>query len=179
MKLIIASDIHGSLTAAQALAQAVERHQPDRLLLLGDLLYQGPRNVTPADYDPGQVIPLLNSLKDIVLAVRGNCDSEVDQMVLSFPITADFAWLITEKATLFATHGHVYDPDTWPLRPGEYFVSGHTHVAGRHEAAGHICLNPGSMGIPKGGTPAGYMTFDGLAFRWHRLNGEIYDTLEL
>ncbi len=179
MRLIIASDIHGSLDAARSLAAAVDRHSADRILLLGDLLYQGPRNDLPPDYSPKDVIPILNSLTPLILAVRGNCDSEVDRVVLDFPITADFAWLHLGKATLFATHGHVYDPDTWPLRPGEYFVSGHTHLAGRHEAAGHWCLNPGSMGIPKGGTPAGYMTFDGDAFLWHRLSGEVYDSLSL
>ena len=177
MKLIIASDIHGSLSAAQALQEAVAREGADRVLLLGDLLYHGPRNTLPADYSPKDVIPILNGMKDSLLCVRGNCDSEVDQMVLEFPIQADYAWIWAGKYNLFATHGHLYDPVTYPLRANEVFISGHTHIAGHWEENGRIRLNPGSMGIPKGDTPAGYMTWDGETFRWHHLDGTVYDTL--
>lgn len=177
MKLVIASDLHGSAGACRALAAAVARENPDRVVLLGDLLYHGPRNDLPADYDPKSAISILNSMKDLVLCVRGNCDAEIDQMVLEFPIMAPYAYLLLGNTAIFATHGHLYDPDTYALRPGEIFLSGHTHVSGHWFKAGKLCLNPGSMGIPKGGTPAGYMTCDGKTFRWHTLEGRLYDEM--
>ena len=162
MKLLIASDIHGAADWCGKLMEAIDLHQPDRVVLLGDLLYHGPRNDLPADYAPKQVISMLNGIAGNVLAVRGNCEAEVDQMVLDFPCMADYA-LMADPATghdLFLTHGHVYGAgkhnsiDNLPkLHTGDALVYGHTHIkvneAGPH---GTWLFNPGSVGIPKDGT---------------------------
>ena len=129
MKWMIASDLHGSYYYAQQLQQAFEREQADRLLFLGDLLYHGPRNDLPRDYAPKKVIPLLNSLAPRLLCVRGNCDAEVDQMVLDFPILADYALLYAGSRAVFATHGHHYNTSCPPpLAKGDILLHGHTHV---------------------------------------------------
>lgn len=162
MKLLIASDIHGAASCCARLIAAVEREQPDRVVLLGDLLYHGPRNDLPSDYDPKRVISLLNGIADSVLAVRGNCDAEVDQMVLDFPCMADYA-LLGDPLTghsLFFTHGHVYGAglhgsiDRMPkLHRGDALVYGHTHVKVNQENdLGVRLFNPGGVGIPKDGT---------------------------
>ena len=129
MKLVIASDIHGSAFWCRKLMEVAEREQPDRLVLLGDLLYHGPRNDLPRDYAPKQVIPMLSAWKDRILAVRGNCEAEVDQMVLPFPCMADYAVLEADGLTFYLTHGHLWNPDKLPpLTPGTVFLSGHTHI---------------------------------------------------
>ena len=118
MKLLIASDLHGSAYYCQKLLERIEAEQPDRILLLGDLLYHGPRNDLPRDYAPKQVIPMLNGLKDRIVAVRGNCEAEVDQMVLEFPVMADYTTLLLEEGKLlFATHGHKFNPENLPPLP--------------------------------------------------------------
>lgn len=172
MKLLIASDIHGAADWCSKLMAAIEVEQPDRILLLGDLLYHGPRNDLPADYAPKRVIAMLNSLADQVIAVRGNCEAEVDQMVLDFPCMADYSVLWdpdgTNPATgkpgreLFLTHGHLWGPGIHnsvdhmpPLPAGSVMVYGHTHKKVNEESAAHPgiwCFNPGSVGIPKDGT---------------------------
>ena len=167
MKLVIASDIHGAADWCDLLMRAIERESPDRVVLLGDLLYHGPRNDLPADYAPKRVIACLNSIADRVIAVRGNCEAEVDQMVLDFPCMADHNVLVDPTAeggtcTLFLTHGHVYGPgyhnsvDAWPTLPARSaLVYGHTHVKVSEESATHPgvwVFNPGSVGIPKDGT---------------------------
>lgn len=153
MKLLIASDIHGSAYYCGKLMQVIQREQPDRLLLLGDLLYHGPRNDLPRDYAPKAVIPMLSAHKDIIIAVRGNCDAEVDQMVLPFPCMADSHQLDVDGVTFYLTHGHHENPEQLPdLEPGSVFLSGHTHVK-MDEMRGHIrCINPGSVSIPKDGS---------------------------
>ncbi|MGN0978463.1 MAG: phosphodiesterase [Faecousia sp.] len=153
MKLVIASDIHGSAYWCEKLCQLVEEEKPDRLVLLGDLLYHGPRNDLPRDYAPKQVIPMLSQYKDIILAVRGNCEAEVDQMVLPFPCMADFSQLYADGVTLYLTHGHHHNPDNLPPLPeGTVFLSGHTHVKIDQIHSGIRCLNPGSVSIPKDGS---------------------------
>lgn len=153
MKLIIASDIHGSAYWCGKLAELVEAEQPDRLILLGDLLYHGPRNDLPKDYAPKQVIPMLSQYADKIIAVRGNCEAEVDQMVLPFPCMADFSQLLVEGKTLYLTHGHHHNPDNLPPLPkGSVFLSGHTHVKLDEVRNGIRCLNPGSVSIPKDGS---------------------------
>ena len=153
MKLVIASDIHGSAYWCSKLCQLVEAEKPDRLVLLGDLLYHGPRNDLPRDYAPKQVIPMLSQYKDIILAVRGNCEAEVDQMVLPFPCMADFSQLYAEGVTLYLTHGHHHNPGNLPPLPeGTVFLSGHTHVKIDEIRSGIRCLNPGSVSIPKDGS---------------------------
>ena len=153
MKLVIASDIHGSAYWCSKLCQLVEAEKPDRLVLLGDLLYHGPRNDLPRDYAPKQVIPMLSQYKDIILAVRGNCEAEVDQMVLPFPCMADFSQLYADGVTLYLTHGHHHNPGNLPPMPeGTVFLSGHTHVKIDEIHSGIRCLNPGSVSIPKDGS---------------------------
>lgn len=153
MKLIIASDIHGSAFWCSKLMDLVETEQPDKLLLLGDLLYHGPRNDLPRDYAPKQVIPMLSKYADRILAVRGNCEAEVDQMVLPFPCMSDSAQVLVDGTTMYLTHGHHHSPENLPPLPeGSIFLSGHTHVKLDVVKNGIRCLNPGSVSIPKDGS---------------------------
>ena len=159
MKLVIASDIHGAATWCERLVRAVDDIRPDYVALLGDYLYHGPRNDLPEDYDPKRVIELLSSMSPLVVAVRGNCDAEVDQMVLPFPIMADSNLLMDGDRRLFLTHGHVYGPglhnsvSRMPLLcPGDALLFGHTHVKACEVRDGVTLFNPGSVGIPKDGT---------------------------
>ena len=172
MKLMIASDIHGSAYYCQKMLDAFHREQADRLLLLGDLLYHGPRNDLPTAYDPKGVIALLNGKKEGILAVRGNCDTEVDQMVLEFPILADYAVLALPGNRLaYLTHGHRYhEQQPPPMMAGDILLHGHTHVAGITTCVGgQACLNPGSLSIPKGGTDPCYILLTDSGFALHRL----------
>ena len=178
MKLLIASDIHGSSRYCGELLRACDREKPDRLLLLGDLLYHGPRNDLPDGYDPKAVIPALNERKQGLLCVRGNCDTEVDQMVLDFPIMADYALLYSGGLRIYATHGHVWNPDHLPpLQSGDLLLYGHTHIPAWEERGGILCLNPGSVSIPKNNSPRGYMVFRDGVFEWKTLEGERYHLL--
>ena len=153
MKLLIASDIHGSAYWCRKLIEQIEAEQPDKVILLGDLLYHGPRNDLPKGYAPKEVIPMLSSLKEKILAVRGNCEAEVDQMVLPFPCLADYAMVEADGMTFYLTHGHLHNPDHLPpLQPGTVFLSGHTHIKQDILIDGIRCLNPGSVSIPKDGT---------------------------
>ena len=179
MKLFFASDLHGDLAAARAMADAFWREGAERLFLLGDLLYHGPRNDIPAGYDPRGVIALLSELKDKISAVRGNCDAEVDQMVLPFPIRADYAVLPLGEHVAYLTHGHLFDGGVpAEVLPRDILIEGHTHVAGMTTtASGIVCLNPGSVSMPKGGTPAAYMIYDSesATFTVHRLaDGSVF-----
>lgn len=152
MKLLIASDIHGSARAARDIARVFADEQPDYLVVLGDVLNHGPRNPLPPEYDPPQVAEILNGLSDRIIAVRGNCDSEVDQMMLSFPCLAPYALIADEMGAIFCTHGHLYTPDTMPLAGVSLFMSGHTHVkVDEMRADGLHVLNPGSCALPKDG----------------------------
>ena len=153
MKLLIASDIHGSAYWCGRLMEEIRREDPDRILLLGDLLYHGPRNDLPRDYAPKKVIPMLSAVEEKILAVRGNCDAEVDQMVLPFPCMADYAQLLVDGKTFYLTHGHHAAPNSLPPLPGGcIFLSGHTHVKLDETVGGVRCLNPGSVSIPKDGS---------------------------
>ena len=178
MKWMIASDIHGSGAYCGALMSAFEREGADKLLLLGDILYHGPRNDLPDGYAPKAVIEMLNGKKESILAVRGNCDAEVDQMVLAFPIMADYAVVREGDVILFATHGHLYQGRP-PFAEGMIVVSGHTHVPGWEAGEDGLCLNPGSVSIPKGGSARGYMTLCDGVFRWHALDGALLHELAL
>ena len=167
MKLIIASDIHGSAYWCGKLLELVEREQPDKLLLLGDLLYHGPRNDLPRGYAPKEVIPMLSGLREKILCVRGNCEAEVDQMVLPFPCLADHSQLFMDGTLFHLSHGHHQSPENLPPLPeGSIFLSGHTHVK-RDEVIGTIrCLNPGSVSIPKDGSNSCLIYEDGkFSFR--------------
>lgn len=181
MKLMIASDLHGSAFYCRQLLAAMEREQPDKLLLLGDILYHGPRNDLPEGYAPKEVIAMLNPLREQLLCVRGNCDTEVDQMVLDFPILADYALLYAGFRTVFATHGHHSNTACPPpLAKGDILLHGHTHVPAWQEfGSGNLYLNPGSVAIPKGNSAHSYMMLTDSGFAWKDLEGSIYHTLAL
>lgn len=173
MKLLVASDIHGSVTAARTLLQRVEEELPDRVVLLGDVLYHGPRNDLPAGYAPREVAALLNSIAAHIVAVRGNCDAEVDQMVLNFPCMADFALVEVDGHLLYLTHGHLSgkSPDDMPaLQPGQAFLSGHTHIKTLENRDGILVINPGSTSIPKDGS-ASYAVYEHGVFALKALDG--------
>ena len=181
MKLVIASDIHGDLDSAEKVFSVFEREGADKLLLLGDLLYHGPRNDLPSTYAPKKVIELLNANADKIIAVRGNCDTEVDQMVLSFPILADYAYLSFDGLSIFATHGHKYNLDTLPpLRRGEILLHGHTHVlCARDFGNENLYLNPGSAAIPKENNPRSYMVYENRCFTVKDFSGNILIKAEI
>ena len=155
MKVLIASDLHGSAAHVETLVRRIEEEAPDRIALLGDILYHGPRNPLPDGYDPQAVVALLEPLAARIVAVRGNCDAEVDQMVLPFPCMETYAQIIdgAADATLFLTHGHAVTPDEPPaLAPRTIFCSGHTHVKVLEAHGGVLFCNPGSISLPKDGS---------------------------
>ena len=175
MKIVIASDIHGSEKYTEELVKRIEEEKPDRVLLLGDLLYHGPRNDLPCGYQPKRVIEILNGMKERLFCVRGNCEAEVDQMVLNFPVLADYAWLNFDGISVFATHGHHHSPENPPaLAAGEILLSGHTHLPlAEKNAAGILCLNPGSAALPKGGYPKSYMLYEDRRFTVKDFSGAV------
>ena len=182
IKLMIASDIHGSAYYCKKMLEAFDREQAERLLLLGDILYHGPRNDLPKEYDPKEVIKMLNERKTKIFCVRGNCDTEVDQMVLEFPVMAEYTTLVLENGrTLFATHGHHYNTACPPpLAKGDILLHGHTHVPAWQEfGSGNLYLNPGSVAIPKENSAHSYMMLTNSGFAWKDLEGSIYHTLAL
>ncbi|MEC4175590.1 phosphodiesterase [Adlercreutzia sp. R7] len=171
MKLIIASDIHGCAPACRSLLDHARREQPDRLVLLGDLLYHGPRNALPAGYDPAAVAVMLNEAPWPITAVRGNCDAEVDQMVLNFPCRDTSAVVVDGPRTLFCTHGHVLSPDEHPaLGARAALLSGHTHAKTLDERDGILYVNPGSPSIPKDGS-ASFAVYEDGVFTLRELEG--------
>lgn len=165
MKLFIASDIHGSAKWCKAMLDAFEKSGAERLILLGDILYHGPRNDLPDEYDPKAVIKMLNPLKEKILAIRGNCDTEVDQMVLEFPIMADYAWIYDGNVRIFATHGHIFNPQTPPpLCDGDVLLYGHTHVPENKAHLNFRAVNPGSVSIPKEGSAHSAVIYENGVF---------------
>ena len=179
MKWMIASDLHGSAYYCKKMVEAFEREGADRLLMLGDLLYHGPRNDLPRDYAPKEVIPMLNGLKNKLCCVRGNCEAEVDQMVLDLPVMADYCILPAGEKLIYATHGHIYNgKNPPPLAEGDILLHGHTHVPAWTEfGQGNVYLNPGSLSIPKENSPHSYMTLEDGVFYWKDVDtGEIYHT---
>ena len=172
MKYLIASDIHGSAYWCQRLMDAFTAEKADRLVLLGDLLYHGPRNELPEEYAPKRVIEMLSAQRERILCVRGNCEAEVDQMVLPFPVLADYAVLEQAGRLIFLTHGHHFNRDALPpLCTGDVLLYGHTHVPLCEERSGILCMNPGSVSIPKEGSWHGYMTLRDGCFRWLDFDG--------
>jgi putative phosphoesterase len=175
MKLLFASDLHGDVGAVKELLTVFEKEKADRLVLLGDLLYHGPRNDLPSAYDPKGVIAALNAIKGQILAVRGNCDTEVDQMVLEFPMMADYALLEVDGIQIYATHGHLWNEQCQPpMTEGTVLLNGHTHIPACNVHGRFIYMNPGSVSIPKGGSCHSYMTLEKGLFRWKDLSGDVY-----
>lgn len=180
MKLMIASDIHGSAYYCEKMIEAYEKEKADKLLLLGDILYHGPRNDLPKEYQPKQVIEMLNAMQENILCVRGNCDTEVDQMVLEFPIMADYCILYMENHMIFATHGHNYNEEKLPpLHKGDILLHGHTHVPICSIKENYIYMNPGSVSIPKENSQHSYMIIEGNKFYWKDFEGNIYKQYEI
>ena len=168
MKLLIASDIHGSAFYCKRLIEAFENEHADKILLLGDILYHGPRNDLPEGYAPKEVISMLNNIKEYIICVRGNCDTEVDQMVLEFPVLSEQAYLCIDDVEMLAVHGHKPFP---PVKCKTIILSGHTHVPKLEEANGVTYMNPGSVSIPKENSHHGYMVFENKKFIWKDFDG--------
>lgn len=179
MRIMVASDIHGSAFYCEQLLEAFSREGTDKLLLLGDILYHGPRNDLPEGYAPKKVIEMLNGVKDKLLCVRGNCDTEVDQMVLSFPVLADYAILYLGDRLVYATHGHNYNEEKLPpLQKGDILLHGHTHVPICREHEDYVYMNPGSVSIPKENSAHGYMILSDHTAEWKTLAGEVWSRIE-
>ena len=173
MKLMFASDLHGSASATEAVLRQFRKEGASRLVLLGDLLYHGPRNDLPDRYDPKAVTALLNEHRDVLLCVRGNCDAEVDQMVLHFPIQADYALFDLDGTTAFVTHGHLFNLDALPPhKDGDLLIHGHTHVLCVQQKDGMTYINPGSAALPKEGNPKSYMVYEDGVFTIKSLDGQ-------
>lgn len=171
MKLFIASDIHGSAYWCKKMLNAHNESQAEKLVLLGDILYHGPRNDLPRDYAPKEVIAMLNPLKDSILCVRGNCDTEVDQMVLDFPVLADYALIYADGKTIFATHGHKWGCDNPPpLAKNSILLCGHTHIPVIKDCGDYTYVNPGSVSIPKENSAHSYLILEDGEFRFGKLD---------
>ena len=167
MKWMIASDIHGSALFCRKMLERYREEKAERLLLLGDLLYHGPRNDLPEGYAPKEVISLLNENASELVCVRGNCEAEVDQMVLEFPVMAEYAIITDGTQFVFATHGHHHGEDNPPpLQDGSILLCGHTHIPACREHGNFIYMNPGSVAIPKEGSPHSYMVLENGTFIW-------------
>ena len=180
MKWLIASDIHGSAYWCEKLLEAYKAEGADRMLLLGDVLYHGPRNDLPQGYAPKQVIAMLNAMKNEILCVRGNCEAEVDQMVLEFPVLADYAVLCEGTAMIYCTHGHVYNTGKLPpLQKGDVLLHGHTHIPAWEDHGSYRYLNPGSVSIPKENSWHGYMVLENGLFTWKDFDGNVQHQLAL
>ena len=180
MKWVIASDIHGSYYYCEKLLERINAEKADKVLFLGDILYHGPRNDLPKDYAPKKVIALLNGMKDKIMCVRGNCDTEVDQMVLEFPVLADYGIITVGNRMIYATYGHKYGPENLPpLQKGDCLLYGHIHVPKCYEEEGILILNPGSVSIPKEDSEHSYMVLDDNKLYWKNLEGNVYKEYEL
>ena len=174
MKLMVASDIHGSAYYCRKLLKAFEQEKPDKLVLLGDILYHGPRNDLPKDYAPKEVIAMLNEIKTNIICIRGNCDAEVDQMVLEFPIMSEQGLLYIDGKTIYITHGHKLDSQNTPMmKPGDVLLCGHTHVPKCEDRGSYTYMNAGSVSIPKEGSAHSYMIIEDKFF-WKDLDGNVY-----
>ncbi len=176
MKLLIASDIHGDADCCRALLDAAKKENAERILILGDILYHGPRNDLPSGYAPKAVIELLNAVSDKLICVRGNCEAEVDQMVLDFPCLSDTAVVFDgeSRLALYMSHGHIYNPERLPPMPeGSVFLYGHTHLLKIERRGSVLCLNPGSVSLPKGGNPKTYALYDSGFFEIKTFDGAV------
>ena len=180
MKLMIASDLHGSLAAAEKLFERFEAEKPEKLVLLGDLLYHGARNDLPERYDTKGLTALLKRYADRILAVRGNCDAEIDQMVLQFPIMADYILMYVDGREWIVTHGHVFNEEKMIPHPADcILIHGHTHVKVLEKHGDFYYLNPGSTSIPKDDEKGSYMIYEDGVFSIRDLFGNELKSLTL
>lgn len=180
MKLLFAGDLHGSSWYATKLQDIIRAESPSKTILLGDLLYHGPRNDFPKDYDTKKVTAILNGLKEDLMAVRGNCDTDVDQMVLEFPIMADYILLFLDGHMAFVTHGHLFNERKLPhLKKGDIFIQGHTHLWAAYDRGEYFFLNPGSLSLPKGDKIHSYMVYENAVFTLKDVEGNILKKLDI
>ena len=175
MKIVFASDIHGSEKYCKALLEAFEREGADKLVLLGDILYHGPRNPLPEEYNPQAVVELLSAVTDKIICVRGNCDAEIDCALLPFPLP-DYFGIFTDGLNIYVSHGHREAP---PLKSGDVYITGHTHVQLNTDEDGFIHLNPGSVSLPKEDSARGYILYENRKFSFVTLDGEKYAERDL
>lgn len=174
MKLVFISDIHGSITYAEKAKEIFEKEEGTYLIILGDILYHGPRNPLPEGYNPKAVVEIFNELANKIVAVRGNCDADVDQMLLNFPMMSDYSMILHEGVRIFLTHGHIYNEENLPkLQPGDVIIHGHTHLLGEKSVEGIKIINPGSITLPKGGNEHSYGVLEGREFTIKNLEGNI------
>ena len=176
MKIFIASDLHGSADYCRQMIEAFANEQADKLLLLGDILYHGPRNELPEVYAPKVVIQMLEIIKDKIICVSGNCDAEIDREVLPFPVLSDLGAIFVDGLNIYFAHGH---RDAPPLSKGDVYLTGHTHVPLNVVEDGYYHLNPGSLSIPKEDSKAGYIVYENRKFTFKTLDGEVYDGVEI
>ena len=176
MKMMIMSDIHGSVACIEKMWERFNEDKPDRIILLGDLLYHGPRNALPSEYDTEKAAKLLNQHSDIITSVRGNCDSEVDQMLLDFIIESPHMILSDSGLNIFITHGHFYNTmNLPPMSNIDILMHGHTHIPAFEKIADNkYYINPGSISIPKGNSENSYILYENKKFTWKTIYGEIY-----
>ena len=180
MKLLIASDIHGSAFYCRRLLESYEKEKAGRMILLGDILYHGPRNDLPPEYAPKEVIAMLNQKKEEIYAVRGNCEAEVDQMVLEFPVLADYMMFFEGDRAVYATHGHVFHENHLPpMKAGDVLLHGHTHVLRAEKKGEILILNPGSVSIPKEGNPPTYAILENGVFSIRDFEGRTIKEISL
>ena len=169
MKFLIFSDIHGAADSARFIVKKCEEERPDKVLILGDILYHGPRNDVPPCYEPKAVISELSRIKDMIIAVRGNCEAEVDQMVLPFPVLSETALVFDHPYTILLSHGH----KEVPTKGYTHYFSGHTHIALLEKKDGCVHLNPGSLSLPKDGTGGSYATWENGNIKLVKLDGSV------
>lgn len=180
MKLFFISDIHGSLHYLKVAMECYRKEKADYIVLLGDSLYHGPRNPLPRDYNPQEVSSLLNQQSDKLISVRGNCDSEVDQMLIKYPMMSDYSFILYNGRRIFLTHGHLYNPDSLPdLQPGDIFAFGHIHIPIAEKQGDIYIINPGSISLPKENNPNSYGVLENNWFRIKSINGDILKEIQL
>ncbi len=180
MKLVIASDIHGSAYYCKKLLENYRQENADKLVLLGDLLYHGPRNALPEEYDPKLVAAMLNEFNKEIISIRGNCDAEVDQMMLDFPTLADYSLLYIDGYSMYVTHGHVYNDEVQiPMKKGDILLSGHTHIPACKEVDCFLSINPGSVSIPKSDSKNSFVVYEDGVFYWKTMDGTCYQQCAL
>lgn len=180
MKLMFISDIHGSSHYIEKSIDKFIEEKADYIVILGDLLYHGPRNPLPEGYDPSSVLLTLNNYKEKIISVRGNCDSEVDQMVLEFPIMNDYTIIFNDNRRIFATHGHLYNESKMPnIEDGDILIHGHTHIPVAKKVNNIYVLNPGSISLPKENNPNSYGVLEGNIFKIKDFNNNIIKEIKL